>query len=164
MRQDKKDYPLFNYHIGQYNSLLIEYAKRTNTMNIEAFLLCDAATDQQGKLNVLGAFDNIFVKETPVHYRGCSIAARLRFSKIEAGQHAVRIFIIDVDGNAVGPKLEGNISVRMGEQSATAAVNLILNLQNIEFSRFGQYQIDLAIDGTVRASLPLHIRPVPEPQ
>ena len=29
-------------------------------MNLESFLLCDAATDQQGKLNVLGAFDNIF--------------------------------------------------------------------------------------------------------
>ncbi|MHC4882477.1 MAG: DUF6941 family protein, partial [Planctomycetota bacterium] len=32
---------------------------------MEAFLLCDAATDQNGKLNVLGAFDNIFAKETP---------------------------------------------------------------------------------------------------
>ena len=28
-------------------------------MNIEAFLLCDAATDSAGKLNVLGAFDQL---------------------------------------------------------------------------------------------------------
>jgi hypothetical protein len=164
MKQDKKIIPFSITLSASTINFRLSIQKRTNTMNIEAFLLCDAATDQQGKLNVLGAFDNIFVKETPVHYRGCSIAARIRFSRIEAGQHAVRIFIIDVDGKAVGPKLEGNINVRMGEQSATAAVNLILNLQNIEFSRFGQYQIDLAIDGTVRASLPLHIRPVPEPQ
>jgi len=62
-------------------------------MNIEAFLLCDAATDQNGKLNVLGAFDNIFAKEMPTRHRACSIASRIRFSKIEAGDHTVKIFI-----------------------------------------------------------------------
>ena len=130
-------------------------------MNIEAFLLCDAATDQNGKLNVLGAFDNVFAKETPVRHRMCSIAARIRFSKIEAGDHTVKIFVIDADGNFIGPKLEGGISVRIGDNASTAAVNLILYMQNIEFQQFGQYQIDLAIDGTVQASLPLHIRQIP---
>jgi len=131
-------------------------------MNIESFLLCDAATDQRGKLNVLGAFDNLFAKETPVRHRACSIAARIRFSKIESGDHAVRIFIIDADGNSIGPKLEGNIAVRIGDNTPAVAVNLILNVQNLEFKQYGQYQIDLAVDGTVRASLPLAIRPLPE--
>jgi hypothetical protein len=131
-------------------------------MNLESFLLCDAATDQQGKLNVLGAFDNIFAKELPVRHRACSIAARVRFSKIEAGDHAVRIFIIDADGASIGPKLEGNIAVRIGDKASTAVVNLILNIQNLEFKQYGQYQIDLAVDGNVQASLPLYIRPVPE--
>ena len=130
-------------------------------MNIEAFLLCDAATDQNGKLNVLGAFDNIFAKETPTRHRACSIAARIRFSKSETGDHTVKIFIIDADGNAIGPKPEGGISVRIGEDADAVAVNLILNMQNLEFQQYGQYQIDLTIDGTVQASLPLHIRPVP---
>ena len=131
-------------------------------MNIEAFLLCDAATDQNGKLNVLGAFDNIFAKEVPTRHRSCSIAARIRFSKIEAGDHTVKIFIIDADGNSIGPKLEGGISVRVGDNAPAAVVNLILNMQNLEFQQYGQYQIDLAIDGAVQASLPLHVRPVPE--
>ncbi|MHC4989302.1 MAG: DUF6941 family protein [Planctomycetota bacterium] len=131
-------------------------------MNMEAFLLCDAATDQNGKLNVLGAFDNIFAKETPVRHRGCSIAARIRFSKIEAGDHGVEIFIVDADGNSIGPKLEGGISVRIGDNAPDAVVNLILNMQNLEFQQYGQYQIDLAIDGAVLASLPLHIRAVPQ--
>ncbi|MHC5181720.1 MAG: DUF6941 family protein [Planctomycetota bacterium] len=133
-------------------------------MNIEAFLLCDAATDQRGKLNVLGAFDNIFAKELPVRHRACTIATRMRFSKIEAGDHTVRIFLIDADGNSIGPKLEGHISVRIGEGASTAVVNLILNMQNLEFKEFGPYQIDLAIDGTVQASLPLLIREVPGQQ
>lgn len=131
-------------------------------MNLESFLLCDAATDQHGKLNVLGAFDNIFARELPIRHPSCSIAARVRFSKIEAGDHAVRIFIIDADGNSIGPKLEGNIGVRIGDNASTAVVNLILNIQNLEFKAYGQYQIDLAIDGNVQASLPLHIRPAPQ--
>ncbi len=132
-------------------------------MNVESFLLCDAATDQRGKLNVLGAFDNLFAKEVPVRHRACSIAARIRFSKIEAGDHTVRIFIIDADGNSIGPKLEGKISVRIGDNTPAVAVNLILNVQNLEFKEYGQYQIDLAVDGTVQASLPLAIHPVPQP-
>ena len=130
-------------------------------MNTESFLLCDAATDQRGKLNVLGAFDSLFAKELPVRHRACSIAARIRFSKIEAGDHTVRIFIIDADGNSIGPKLEGNIGVRIGNNASTAAVNLILNVQNLEFKQYGQYQIDLAVNGNVLASLPLYIRPIP---
>ena len=133
-------------------------------MNIESFLLCDAATDQLGKLNVLGAFDSIFAKEFPVRYRQCSIASRIRFSKIEDGEHMVRIFIIDADGNSIGPKLEGNIKVHIGDNLSTVAVNLILNIQNLEFKQYGQYQIDLAVDGNVRASLPLYVRPVPTAQ
>jgi hypothetical protein len=129
-------------------------------MNIEAFLLCDAATDQNGKLNVLGAFDNIFAKEIPTRHRACSIAARIRFSKSEAGDHTVKIFIIDADGNSIGPKPEGGISVRIADDAPAVAVNLILNMQNLEFQQYGQYQIDLTIDGTVQASLPLHIRQV----
>jgi hypothetical protein len=142
--------------------MAIAFNREEKAMNIESFLLCDAATDQRGKLNVLGAFDNIFAKEFPVRHRACSIAARIRFSKVEAGDHAVRIFIIDADGNSIGPKLEGNIAVRIGDNVSTAVVNLILNIQNLEFKQHGQYQIDLAVDGNVQASLPLYIRPVPE--
>ena len=29
-------------------------------MNKEVFVLCDAATETVGKLNILGAFDNIY--------------------------------------------------------------------------------------------------------
>lgn len=130
-------------------------------MNIESFLLCDAATDQHGKLNILGAFDSLFARQMPVRHRACSVATRIRFSKIEAGDHMVRIFIMDADGKSIGPKLEGNISVHIGDNASTALVNLILNIQNLEFGKYGQYQFDLAVDGNVRASLPLFIRPAP---
>jgi len=127
-------------------------------MDVEAFLLCDAATEQRGKLNVLGAFDTVFAKEIPVVHPACAVAARVRFSKIEQGEHAVRICVIDQDGCEVVPKLDGKVSVRVGDEAGSAAINLILNFQRIKLPDYGEYRIDLIVDGEQKASLPLFIR------
>ncbi len=127
-------------------------------MDVEAFLLCDAATEQRGKLNVLGAFDTVFAKEIPVVHPACAVAARLRFSKIEQGEHAVRICVIDQDGKEVVPKLDGKVSVRVGDEAGSAAINLILNFQRIKLPDYGEYRIDLIVDSEQKASLPLFIR------
>jgi len=42
-------------------------------MNIEIIALCDAATDQQGKLNILGAFDTVFTKSLPTVHTQCAV-------------------------------------------------------------------------------------------
>jgi hypothetical protein len=127
-------------------------------MDVEAFLLCDAATDQQGKLNVLGAFDTVFTKQVPVVHPACAVAARIRFSKVEQGEHAVRICVIDQDGKEVVPKLDGKVSVRVAEDAGSAVVNLVLNFQRLKLPDYGEYSIDLAIDGQQKASLPFFVR------
>ena len=127
-------------------------------MNIEAFLLCDAATDQQGKLNVLGAFDNIFAKEMPTMHPACAVVARIRFEKIEEGNHPIRIHIIDEDGKSIGPNPQGNINVSIGDDVGSSVANIVLNIQRLKFEKYGQYRIDLAIDNQIKASLPFHVK------
>ncbi len=130
-------------------------------MEIEAFLLCDAATQGQGKLNVLGAFDAVFSKKMPVILPFCSITTRIRFDKIEEGSHPVKIHIIDQDGNNIGPKPESSVSVKTRPGSDSTVVNLIINIQGLKFEQYGIYRIDLAIDGNIKASLPLRINEPP---
>ena len=130
-------------------------------MNIEAFLLCDCATDQRGKLNVLGAFDSIYAKKTPIVHPACTVATRIRFERIEEGEHNVSINVIDEDGRAIVPRLDGKISVRAREDVGSSVVNLILSLQRLKFENYGEYRIDLAIDGKVEGSLPFSVREVP---
>lgn len=129
-------------------------------MNIELFVLCDAATDQHGKLNILGAFDNISVRAVPFRHPACSIVSRTRFKKSEEGEHQIKISIIDVDGNSIGPKPEGKITVQVPDNLNSTTANLIINLQGLEFKQFGCYQIDFSIDGNIQATLPLNIRQV----
>lgn len=130
-------------------------------MNIEAFLLCDAATDQQGKLNVLGAFDAIWTKQLPYIHPACAIALRIRFEISEEGNHPVKILIIDEDAKPAGPKLEGNINVKFRKGMNSTIVNLILNVQRLKFEKYGQYRIDLTIDNQKITDLPFIVRPVP---
>ncbi len=127
-------------------------------MQIEAFLLCDAATEQQGKLNVLGAFDAIYAPKVPAVHPHCVVAARIRFGKLEDGEHQLRLHVIDQDGKEIIPRLDGEISVRFGDRQESAVVNFLFHLQGVKFEKHEQYRIDLAIDGDIKASLPLVIK------
>jgi len=130
-------------------------------MNIEAFLLCDAATEQQGKLNILGAFDNIYARQLPTIHPACAIALRIRFGISEEGSHPVKILVIDEDARPAGPKLEGNINVKVMEGMDSAVANLILNIRGLKFEKYGKYRIDLTIDNQTIKDLPLTVREVP---
>ena len=130
-------------------------------MNIEAFLLCDFATDQQSRLNVLGAFDSVYARKMPTIHPACTVATRIRFERIEEGEHKVRINVIDEDGRAIVPALNGKISVRARPDGGSSVVNLIVHLQRLKFENYGEYRIDLAIDGKVEGTLPFSVREVP---
>lgn len=130
-------------------------------MNIEAFLLCDAATEQQGKLNVLGAFDTIYAKQLPAIHPACAIALRIRFEISEQGSHPVKILVIDEDAKPAGPKLDGNINVKVREGMDSTIANLILNIQRLKFEKYGKYRIDLTIDNQTITDLPFTVREVP---
>jgi hypothetical protein len=131
-------------------------------MNIEAFLLCDCATDTQGKLNVLGAFDRLFVRQMPCVHPACTVACRIRFTRVEQGEHKIKLNIMDEDGNTIGPKkLGGNINVGFKEGTDSVVMNFVLHFQRLKFEKYGQYQIDLALDGRSLASLPLYVTELP---
>jgi len=126
-------------------------------MVVELFSLCDAAADI-GKLNMLGAFDTIWVESVPAMHPHCAIALRVRFDSIEQGSHRVRVNIVDHDGKHLVPGLEGNVEVAFPSGQPTVAVNLILGLQGLKLPAVGCCSIDLAIDGRHEQSLPLYVR------
>lgn len=132
-------------------------------MKLEIFSLCDAATDNQGKLNILGTFDQIYAAKMPVVHPACAIAMRLRFDKMEEGVHRVNLQLVNPDGKPVFRPMEGEVNPRMAEDVESVAVNLILNFQHIKFDEYADYQITLAIDDVGMAVLPLRVREMPRP-
>ena len=131
-------------------------------MEVEAFLLCDCATDQQGKLNILGAFDRLYTRKIPAVHPACAVAVRLRFEKFEEGDHVIKINFIDNDGKHAGPVFEQPIPVHMPENDNSCIRNLILNIQGLKLNKTGEFRFDLALDGEQRACLPLKVIEIPE--
>ena len=130
-------------------------------MNIELFALCDAAADYNGKLSILGAFDAIWARTVPAVHPQCSVALRMRFSKIEEGEHKVKINIVDADGKSVVKPFETSAKIRYQENVNSIAANMILNLHGIKFPVFGDYSIDLTVNDKHEASLPLYVNQLP---
>ena len=133
-------------------------------MTLEIFAICDAATVSGGKLNILGAFDSIYSAEAPIVHSQCALAVRLRFSRIEEGQHQIKVQLIDEDGKIVWPGLDGKIGVRFSGDDDSAVTNFIVNMQQLKFERFGTYSMNLALDGRHESSLPLVVKPTKRKQ
>ena len=136
-------------------------------MTLDVFTICDAATDQNGKLNLLGAFNVIYVRSLPTVHPSCAVAIRIRFEPIESGRHPFRLNIIDDDGRQIAPNLEGSIDVRETADGTAPAANLILTIQGLSIQRIGTYQFNFALDGRQVSQVPLFIRqiaPTPQPQ
>ena len=130
-------------------------------MKVEIFTLCDAATaDAGGKLNILGSFDRINAAQVPVTHALCALAIKLRFERLEEGQKRIRISFMDTDGTAVMPTLDAGTQVSFppGEHTVTAC--LVLQIQQMKLPNYGEYSIDLGVDGRHEASIPLFVRPI----
>ena len=127
-------------------------------MNIQVAVLCDAATETNGKLNMLGAFDAIYTQQLPASHPQCSVALRMTFNPVEDGEHTLRINITDEDGKLIMPSIEETLNVPVPEGVHFVTHNFIVNLFQLKFEQAGLYSIDVAVDGRQEASIPLLIK------
>ena len=133
-------------------------------MKVEVFSLCDfASADAGGKLNVIGIFDTIYAPNVPVTHGFCALALRVRFDHVEEGNKKLKLSFIDSDGKPVMQSIETVLPVRMAANGSSASAQLVSIMSQISFPNFGEYAIELAIDGRQEASTPLFVRQVSLP-
>ncbi len=133
-------------------------------MNIQVAVLCDAATDDRGKLNLLGAFDTIITPQLPAVHPQCSIALRVTFSSEDEGPHKMRLSFVDADGRNVMPPMPPvPVDVQLPDDSHFLTRNFIVNIQQMKFAQPGLYSIDIFLDAEQKASIPLLVRHTPPP-
>ena len=127
-------------------------------MDIQVAVLCDAATDNAGKLNILGTFDTIYTNQFPAVHPQCAIALRMSFSKVEEGHHKVKLSFVDEDGKPVMPNIDIPIDVAVPEDTIFISRNFLINIQQLKFEKPGNYSIDIAVDGRQEGNIPLLIK------
>lgn len=127
-------------------------------MQLDTFVLCDAATEGAGKLNILGQFDTVYATRIPAVHPAMTVALRTRFARSEVGEHPFSLRIIDADGNSVIPPLQGSVAVTVQENEDYSVSHLLLNLNGTQFLRYGAYSVDLSFDGKQLASIPFYVK------
>ena len=132
-------------------------------MQLEIFTLCDAATEHAGKLNIIGTFDSLRGFEAPISHPQCAIAGRLRFEQIEEGEHRVLLTFADEDGKIVMPKFDQTMTVNFAPGQRTVTSHFVILIQQVRLPKFGEYTIDLAVDGRQLGSLPLYVTQIERP-
>jgi len=130
----------------------------TGTMDIQIAVLCDAATDSHGKLNILGTFDTIYTSQMPAVHPQCSIALRMTFNKVEEGPQKLKLSFVDEDGRPVMPGIDIPVEVTVPDDSIFVSRNFIINIQQLTLPKPGLYSIDVFLDGQQKGSIPLHVK------
>jgi hypothetical protein len=131
-------------------------------MNIQVAVLCDAATSDNEKMNLLGAFDTIYAPQLPAVHPQCAVALRLTFFAGDEGKHSLQLNFMDADGRSIMPNFPPvPVEVVLPEDIHFVTRNFIVNIQQLKFAEIGLYSVDVRIDGESAAAIPLSVKNLP---
>ncbi len=127
-------------------------------MQLLVAAICDAATDYQGKLCLLGAFDTIRFKQLPGHHPQCFVALRFVSRRSTAGLHTVEIRFLDPDDNLIVKPIKAQSTVVLPPGNSFISNNIIVMLQNLRFEKTGVHGITVSVDGEAQTTIPLTVQ------
>jgi hypothetical protein len=127
-------------------------------MNIQVAVLCDAATDDNGKLNLLGAFDTIYAPELPATHPQCAVALRVTFMSGDEGERKLKLNFVNADGHGIMPPIEVPVAVALPDDSHFLTRNFIVNIQGLKFAEAGLYSVDVRLDDKSQGNIPLSVK------
>lgn len=132
-------------------------------MIVSLAVACDyALIDQHGKLSVLGIFERIWVADFPAVHPRLHLVLRLKGRRTEIGEHPIVIRLVDDGGREV---LRGDGSVQIGEPPAgvlEVEAGAVLSF-DVPLERPGTYTFEIAVDGSLEATVPITVSKIPAP-
>lgn len=126
-------------------------------MELLVAVLCDAAGDYGGTLNLIGVRDTLYARQFPVVHQQCALALRFCFFSEDEGEHKLTIRLLNADGQPVVPPIEPRVNIRLGNDVSFMTRNMILNLQGLGFPEPGEYAIQVANGDRSLAEIPLRV-------
>ena len=123
--------------------------------DIRLAALCDhALVGQDGKVTLIGIFRNISVSGLPAQHPRMFLVAILG---LDVGAHTVVVRLLRPDGQQAMPN-PPEISVHA---TAGQDVNVIVELNNMNFTTYGTHRFQLSVDGDAVGDLPVSIMQMP---
>lgn len=127
-------------------------------MDIEIATICDAATINDGKMNILGAFDTIYVQSLPAIHNSCSIAFRIRIPMTKKHPQELTLKIVDPNDQEIYPPIVFNIKEDLNKKKEPSILNLVYNINGLSLNKYGTYQAGLFTKDKKIRLLPLFVK------
>lgn len=126
-------------------------------MEINVLSFADYAQDINGKLTIVGTFNEIKTSILPFPY-SFYLVTRFRFSIGEKLFREIRINgYYEDDKSELFPMVIGNVNNLNVNENEESTLNFLLHLEKIKFNKLGLAIIEIKTDNGFSASLPLRI-------
>ena len=113
-------------------------------MQIEVFVLCLKAKENEGRLSLEDIANELHVDKYPCTIPSLSIAVRIRFDRSEQGDQDIRIRFMDDDGRAVMKDFHELVNINIeGHVQPRSYFTRSLELKNLEIKSSGEYSLTI---------------------
>lgn len=121
--------------------------------------VADAANrSDNGKLNLLGVFQNIYAVSVPCQHPWLCVVIAVEASPLEKGTtQTISLKLIDYDGYVVMELPDSAISITESPADLNPVSYLIINIGGVVFAKFGEYRFDIACDHISISQVPIRI-------
>jgi len=134
-------------------------------MEVTLALLADAANlSQEGKLNILGAFDRLSAAAFPARHPEMQLVMRFEASPAEYGmKKKIAIKLLDEDGAFIGGA-DAEAIIPPQNSGRKARIQHVLTMRDVVFPKAGDYVFAVLVDGRTEEEVPLQLVNIAEEQ
>ncbi len=129
-----------------------------------AVIADSANVSREGKLNILGIFQNIGANTVPATHPQISLILTFQGERGDSNsEHPIKIQMVSADGEVM-MNIEASLRFNMpppGEHSVLA--HQIFQFANLTFPRFGTYDLNVFVNNEVRKTVSLNVIEVKPP-
>lgn len=122
------------------------------------FLFCrDARTGSDGKLDILGVFNELYAKDFPARQEHMVVVGVVEWERDLEGRIPFSVDLVDADEMSIF-SIEGHTDVDARPPSrAPARSHFILPLKDVMFPAMGRYRVRVTLNGSEISGPTLHL-------
>lgn len=129
-------------------------------LRLEMFTLCDGATEQDGRISLVGTYESIYAANFPCVLPQVTAVLRVRFWPQDGSVHAFRLVLTSPDGKPLVVLLDAMTAMQPFSDDRSMACNVIARLQNVQIDAPGEHTFDFYVDDKLEGRLPVGVCPM----
>jgi|GEM_PF-2380360 hypothetical protein len=125
-----------------------------------ALLIDEIRKHPDGRVDLLGLFEDIYLDSVPVTLESLSVFLDLEVAPEDKGkEHSLELSVTDPDGMVSGEVTRVRFGIPPAEEFPRESAQLDLALFEVPFHRFGPHAVEIRTGGRLLRRLPLFVHP-----